>query len=128
MTKKFYFAPLILAALGFSGCGGPSYNVVGTESHFAVPNSNVVPLGPVHVKTSGTSFSLFQYASPGTGDNDRKVYNLALQKVPGATAVVDWTKAYRARWIGLGMPLISWTELEFEGTAVKANTGMQELH
>jgi len=130
MKNKFLIFPLLLTAVGLTSCAGPSSFSSGISTRYVLPNSNVQPLGPVTAKIPGET-KLLGFPDLFTSENDRKIYNAAVQKVPGATHVIDFTKNYRTQFIPIplgGEPLISWSTLEIEGTAVKASTGMQELH
>jgi hypothetical protein len=123
---KYYAACIIiftLSAIILSGCTIGRMYEIGPVTQFIHPNSNVKALGPVSVKKIG-NFSLIQ-PSLRTGNDDLALYNLALSKVAGANAVIDYYRVTNLKYI-YPLPFF-WTESKLEGTAAKVEIGQQEL-
>jgi hypothetical protein len=97
--------------------------ILGPQSHFAFPNSDVKDLGPVRVvvtKPATLDFPEF------TSEDDLKLYNTALAQVEGANIILDYCKI--VRWY----TILVWPyppifkiqiETELQGRAAKMEVG-----
>lgn len=117
---SIYGVILVLIVSVLSGCTMGRVYEIGPETQFIYPNSNVKALGPVSVRRV-SNFS-FGVPSLRTGQDDLKLYNLAISKVAGANAIIDYYRVITVKSFG-----ICWTESVLEGTAAMIIVGQQEL-
>ncbi len=113
---------LALSAVVFTGCQQGQSTHIGPESHFAYPNSNVTPLGPVKVKVPGGGGLLPPMLDSKT---ELTAYNKALAQASGADLIIDYIMIYKTYSFVL-LPFY-WSDLELEGTAAKMQVGKQVL-
>jgi hypothetical protein len=115
---------LIFTALAFVGWTMGRRYESGHSSHFAFPNSNVIPLGPAKA-TVVTEQSVGVPSPLRSGESDLKVFNAAIAQVSGADLLIDWTMKNEIKRAG---PLpFYWTVSSVEGTAAKMEVGNKKL-
>lgn len=93
----------------------------GEKSHFAFPNSNVVPLGKVAVEKSRWGFII-----PPTIDADdiKEAINEALAQKPGADILINYKTDVKYTTV---FPQLYHLTYTLEGTAADMQVGEQEL-
>lgn len=90
------------------------------STNFTYPNSNVTPLGRVHITTKEGAFLS---PPPLTKEKILKLLNDALGQRPGADMIVN----YAIDTTYTMYPFYIIQTLNLEGTAVKMDVGKQEL-
>ena len=110
----------ILSVMFLSGCSmtAGSFN---PSTHFTYPNSNVVPMGYVHVTSEEDSFFSFPTL---TKEKILKLLDDALVQKPGADMITDYSidTTYKTFFL-----IYNKQTLNLEGTAVKMVVGKKEL-
>ena len=119
MRSTTFIGILLCLALAMFGCTIGTGATLQPQSHFAFPNSNVIPLGKVHGKATTVSF----FPSPMDADlQEQAVQNALRQK--GGDILIDYTYSYKiVSWI---IPIYT-TTIKVDGTACKIEIGEQEL-
>ena len=109
-------------AFGCAGCTVGQFYRIGSNSHFAYPNSNVKALGPVVVKS--TRFDMFG-PSMMNSDADVKLFDKAISQVEGANILSDYVRVTTLK----ATPVIPvhWVEESIEGTAARMEVGQQDI-
>jgi len=112
----------ILILLSIVACYGCTMNIGRFEpnSHFAFPNSNVIPLGHVSAEISRVGFLSAKSVDKEMVD---EVMNKAL-KEKGGDLLINYKFSTSTTWFIL--PIFT-TALHVDGTACKMTVGRQEL-
>lgn len=108
------FIPVFL-----SGCSTTAGSF-SPATNFTYPNSNIIPLGHVHITTKEGAFLS---PPPLTKEKILKLLNDALGQRPGADMIVNYTldTTYTV------YPFYTIQTLNLDGTAVKMDVGKKEL-
>ena len=110
------------AAIGTFLCAGCSMRLgqFMPRSQFVYPNSNVTAIGPVQHEKTKTM--VFVRPSWSLAEN-RKVYQEAVAKVPGANVLID----YKEDTTLTDILFIHTITYSLEGTAAKMEVGKQDI-
>lgn len=117
LTTKITFFFSLISTL--SGCSITTGNY-GINSHFAYPNSNIVPLG--HVKASTSKIGIV-IPPDFDGEDIILLTQEAIRQRSGADLLINYNLDTKIT----SFPFISKMEITIEGTAAKMEVGSKEL-
>lgn len=111
----------ILFVMFLSGCSSVTTGSFSPSTHFTYPNSNVTPMGYVHVTVEEDSFLSIPTL---TKEKILKLLDDALVQKPGADMITDYSidTTYKTFFLIYNKQI-----LNLEGTAVKMVVGKKEL-
>ena len=122
--QKLLFVVIgIFCFVSMSGCSMKFGNIA-EKSHFAIPNSNVRPLGQVSVEKTKSSFII----PPSIDASDvRALLNAALQQKAGADMIINYSVDTKVTVIPI--PIFSYyiVTMSLSGTAASMEVGEKGL-
>lgn len=104
-----------------TGCTIGSGAMLKPQSHFAFPNSNVIPLGKAHGEASSSSFGTPEIMNADL--QEQAIQNALREK--GGDLLIDYTFFYTITTIPL-LPVYT-TTIKVDGTACKMEIGQKIL-
>ncbi len=117
-----WFALALMLAIVTAGCT-IKMSQLAPNTHFAYPNSNITPLGPVSAETSRTTVIMAKAVDQQMLD---EVFGKAL-KEKGGDFLINAKITTTVTMIPIPILNIFITTLKVDGTAVKQTIGQQQL-
>jgi hypothetical protein len=112
---------VLLCPFAVMACTGPSFYSPLPQSAFAVPNSDVAPLGHVKATVSKSYISPFETPTYGDATMRREAYLDALKGTDG-DLIIDGDFSVRSSTVPLLFFNVTNVEGTVEGTAAKVTT------